>query len=659
MKDIVNYLDELKGKAILEKKFVGFSLEFPYKSEKDSFLLPIRTSNNCVVGACKIFDKKEALDLISFLDGKIDYLFLDCETKNQDFFDIEEKAKSLIKSSQVFSIKVNDITAKSADLLISQLASPLLNKQVVIVGCGNIGSKLAMKLSERGALVYITNKDLKESTKVAESLNNLILNKENCITPFDISDLSFFDNADIVVGFSPSYSQSISPQMLERVKPKSLILDGGIGTIQENCFKLDLKFIRLDIRSGFLGYIDSILKTNEMIQNDLGEVVIGGTKLVSGGFISNEGTIILDSIKNPTNILGVADGKGGLIREVKPTLPPDFFNPTFVFRVDGGSSESCRPRNEQGMGHITRSLIFADYLKQKGFKCYFLMKDLPGVNLVKNKYPVKIISENEDEVIQLVRELTNVPNAYLLIDKLDLSEEYVKKLKHSAKKIITIDNNGPGALYSDINFYPLVIPKKRSYKDHDGPQFSLMREEFYDLYKKKEINHTCKNILITLGGTDPTKTTLKVIQALKEIPGLHSKVILGAGVTFKEEVEKAVNSSFEIIENSSDMAKLIYEADLAIISGGVTVYECAFLGTPAVIISHNREESEHSFRGYDFAINLGLTSEVDSNNIYKEVRGLINDYERRLKLSIFGSSLFKINSKEVMLKLILENEKFN
>ena len=101
-------------------------------------------------------------------------------------------------------------------------------------------------------------------------------------------------------------------------------------------------------------------------------------------------------------------------------------HPPFIFRVDGGSSEKNRPRNEQGTGHITRSILLAKHLRKKGFDSIFIMKNLPGKNLVeKEGFKIETISE-KNELVQLKKILSKIENLSLIIDKLSLSESYVK-----------------------------------------------------------------------------------------------------------------------------------------------------------------------------------------------------------------------------------------
>jgi hypothetical protein len=45
----------------------------------------------------------------------------------------------------------------------------------------------------------------------------------------------------------------------------------------------------------------------------MGKDTISGVPVIAGGIIGNEGDIVLDSIRNPTSVVGVADGEGSVL----------------------------------------------------------------------------------------------------------------------------------------------------------------------------------------------------------------------------------------------------------------------------------------------------------------------------------------------------------
>ena len=61
-----------------------------------------------------------------------------------------------------------------------------------------------------------------------------------------------------------------------------------------------------------------------------------------------------------------------------------------------------------------------------------------------------------------------------------------------------------------------------------GTEFILIRNEFLNYNKIKSISNKCKNILISIGGTDPNRVTTKILDSLKNSKhNLNFKIMLG------------------------------------------------------------------------------------------------------------------------------------
>ncbi|GAA3324539.1 hypothetical protein GCM10020331_052820 [Ectobacillus funiculus] len=73
-----------------------------------------------------------------------------------------------------------------------------------------------------------------------------------------------------------------------------------------NCF-------RLDVRLGFLYTLLPLLDDVRAFFNDVqGKAFVDNITIVSGGIIGASGDIIVDNIKHPRQVIGIANGLGGL-----------------------------------------------------------------------------------------------------------------------------------------------------------------------------------------------------------------------------------------------------------------------------------------------------------------------------------------------------------
>jgi hypothetical protein len=299
------------------KKISAFCISCTSNVRKNKlFFTPIRVTPYVVCANVILFSKDEARKIVRVIDGLVDIIFVDAEEKIKNLSNLANFVQKEAKESKVFSIKINDITAESADALVAQYFKDLKNKKAAIIGCGNIGSKIALKLVERGAKVFITRQDENEIKCIADGLN--LIKPKNIPSNFVgmTDNYEAVRNADIVIGFTPG-TPVIDKKMVDMMNRNGMIIDGGIGTIFEGTIehakKKGIRAIRLDIRAGFSGAITTVIETENFIKNVIGHKKIDGIDVVAGGFIGKRGNIIVDNISNPTKVIGVANGEGGVL----------------------------------------------------------------------------------------------------------------------------------------------------------------------------------------------------------------------------------------------------------------------------------------------------------------------------------------------------------
>ena len=118
-------------------------------------------------------------------------------------------------------------------------------------------------------------------------------------------------------------------------------------------------------------------------------------------------------------------------------------------------------------------------------------------------------------------------------------------------------------------------------------------------------------LLITFGGTDPSRETLKVLRAISKDSTLFSEVVvvIGAGNSDRNEIEKLATHlpNVQTLFNTTQMPELLASADFAIMAGGTTTWERCCLGVPAIVISaaENQKELALALSAGSFQVYLG------------------------------------------------------
>lgn len=311
LQDALIKLNSEAGRSNFKKSIVIMTTT--QKFSEDIKIFPTRTVDRYICLPIAIKKNITAKKIIKFFDSKVGVFFIDVENKIGGCENILSKNFSMLKKSKIFQIKSNDFTAESAFAFLSNFFIPLSNKKIFIIGSGNIGSKLALKLVECGCNVFIKNSTKNSTKKTANAINTLKPKEcSNKIIPI----LTKIPKMDCIISFTRG-DLAIDSELLKIVKKRGLILDGGTGTISKDALvladNLGLTVMRLDTRKGFEAHVKLIIDTKNYMTEFYGYKKCGGFKIIAGGYIGNLGDIVVDNIKNPKKVLGVADGKGKLL----------------------------------------------------------------------------------------------------------------------------------------------------------------------------------------------------------------------------------------------------------------------------------------------------------------------------------------------------------
>lgn len=307
---------EIKEVTKLGKKTI-LSLSTTSKKSLQYVRVPNRKFQNYLSFGIVVHNKNEAWKIINELDGVVDIFLIDVEMK-QDI-DLMSQASLYAEKTKLIAYKPNDTTLESIDLFIrNHYNDKLLNKKVLIYGSGNLGAKCALRFAERGANVYLYGRNHDKVRAIVDGLN-FILPKFNHHSIKQIT--SFIDIRDFNLLISlVSADRVLGSEIISCLSDDALVVDIGINNFSEDFYQSigskNLQIWRLDVRIGFPYTLNSIFdEVQDFFRFTIGKKSIGSINIVSGGYIGNKGDIIVDSINRPEQIIGVANGIGGLLSE--------------------------------------------------------------------------------------------------------------------------------------------------------------------------------------------------------------------------------------------------------------------------------------------------------------------------------------------------------
>ncbi len=330
LEELERTLEDILAIAKKENKKTGFCIgNTTKKVARDYFFTPIRNTSGCVAGSIIIDCVAMAEAITRAVDGRVDYIFVDTEKKISpelyspaDAGNVERAVRQLASRSKVLTYKGNDLTVDAIDCFLAQLVVSdfrgLGGKKVAIIGAGNMGFKLALKLTERGAYVVMVRRNTKVLNTIVRALN-YVKPRSTIAKITGTSDIqTALVDTDIVIGLTPG-THDITREMISKVKDGAILIDAGKGSFSREAIgeaeRRGLQIYRASIAASFEGQISMLLKMEEILEREAGRREINGVSIISGSLMGHKGDLVVDNFLNPTQVFGVADGTGDFNRE--------------------------------------------------------------------------------------------------------------------------------------------------------------------------------------------------------------------------------------------------------------------------------------------------------------------------------------------------------
>jgi CMP-N-acetylneuraminic acid synthetase/spore coat polysaccharide biosynthesis predicted glycosyltransferase SpsG len=320
-----------------------------------------------------------------------------------------------------------------------------------------------------------------------------------------------------------------------------------------------------------------------------------------------------------------------------------------VFYVAGNSSI--------GLGHAYRTVMLANELVLN--EIVFVVTeedDLAKQYIEQSNYPV--ITTTAKKASQTIIDLQ--PNL-VINDVLDTDVEYMRAISLSGIRTVNFEDMGPGIDEADLvinALYPTSFPSKHVLS---GAEYFCLRDEF--LYidvppTKKDV----EKVLLCFGGVDEGDLSRRALAAIAPKcakDGIAITIVLGLGYGFSKELTEYANSlelnDVTIVQGTSRMSDFMVDADLAITSGGRTVFELASLNVPTLVICQNERELTHKFASSDNGvINLGHRDSVKEEQITSTFLSVVMNKDMR-ELMLEKASKIDLSSGKKRVINLIEN----
>lgn len=352
-----------------------------------------------------------------------------------------------------------------------------------------------------------------------------------------------------------------------------------------------------------------------------------------------------------------------------------------VFRTEAGQ--------DIGFSHLNRCLHLASIFTAHEYSVIFAVaendtaqralvadKGFAFFSIPENRLyngEVELYPEQSKLVITDLQHARNIKNASPLTALL-------KDMKHHGRRIAFLD-----AIYKEAyrdkespRLDALIQPYFGAENDRTPPadiwlagiKYALLNPTLCEHIKPKQISPYANKILVTFGGADPQGLTATVLEGLISHPNLQGHVKIVIGPYFSHELKKTTANlerrntkpslQIEVLENVSAMWPLYEWADIAIGSSGLSRYEFAAMGLPAIFASlydYHKQQSEE-YAATQAAEYLGHYQNLASGIWAEAVHRMQKAPQQRALMSQKGQQLIDSDGGERIfnaLKIIIDS----
>ncbi len=178
----------------------------------------------------------------------------------------------------------------------------------------------------------------------------------------------------------------------------------------------------------------------------------------------------------------------------------------------------------------------------------------------------------------------------------------------------------------------IVYPPGKGVEYLLGCKYFPLRKELWGGGKRKSWDRF-GTALITFGGADSENLTPKVLGIIaKKYPDLKKKVVIGKWFSNKNEIERCgdVNTEYLMSPDGGGMLRAMSDSDMAVSSGGQTLYELAMSGVPTVAVA-DAENQANNIRGWSKSGVIYSAGSFFDPNVWDSLEAGLKLYENPIE----------------------------
>jgi spore coat polysaccharide biosynthesis protein SpsF len=313
-----------------------------------------------------------------------------------------------------------------------------------------------------------------------------------------------------------------------------------------------------------------------------------------------------------------------------------------LIRCDGGG--------KFGYGHVKRMVALARTLRDReGIGAIFALNGSEDAAApIRRAGFEAVLLHGASDLETLID--ANSPDILLLDGRTGPSRAELEKLKRGVPVIAVIDDGHDRRLAADYAYYP-PVPGAKALAWTGSNTLPRIGWDYALLGLNPNAGTPSRapasrpTVLVAMGGSDPHGLTLRCAKALAPLDsGYRIRFVIGTGMKDAHVVAQglvALKSNYETVEGADDLSIEYASADVALCAFGVTAYELAAFGIPAIYLglTDDHAVSASAFADAGMGVLLGAMDKISDAEIARSVQELLNKPAARRDMRQAGLSL--------------------
>lgn len=311
-----------------------------------------------------------------------------------------------------------------------------------------------------------------------------------------------------------------------------------------------------------------------------------------------------------------------------------------------------------GLGHLKRCLTLAGELKKQGAELFFAVRSehydwIPEIKSIAQECISLDWSVSPEGDARETAQLYQAHRAdAAIIDHYRADEAYQKHLCAADVAWLQFDGMARCPLWADwvFNANPCAdenVYRSLKQREHTqfllGPEYALLRPEFS--LQSKRVRDRVRKVLLTFGGGDDYGATLFCLRALQPMMDEFETIVLSGGTNPNlkaiQQWQESRRENVTLLIDHPHIARVMSEADAAVIAGGTTTFETAAMGLPSLIvqIAENQKVNAVAWQQHNVGVDLGPLKGLTHDRLREELNALRTDPSRLQAMSEAGQKL--------------------